>query len=124
MYINHFETCGICHTIHTTDLCPARFRKSGDSCAPELIGQPQIIGNFGIGIKFGSNSPDDLRKLGFSVAIHNDYKLHGIDYTFWLFIKLINDQLIAVIGEGISDIIALDIVREQILRKNLYEPKK
>lgn len=84
--------------------------------------QPKIIGNFGINLKFGSNSCDDLRKLGYSVAVHNDYKLHGIDNTFWLFTKVVNNQLIAFKGEGISDIIALDIIREQILTHERKTP--
>lgn len=67
-------------------------------------------------LKFGSNSPDDLRKLGFTVAVHNDYKMNDTDCTFWLLTKLINNHLIALKGEGISDIIALDIIREQILK--------
>lgn len=69
-----------------------------------------------LGLTFGSNSPDDLRKLGFTVAVHNDYRMHDTDCTFWLFTKLTNDKLIAFKGEGISDIIALDIIREQILK--------
>lgn len=69
-----------------------------------------------LGLTFGSSSPDDLRKLGFTVAVHNDYRTHDIDCTFWLLTRLINNQLIAFKGEGISDIIALDIIREQILK--------
>lgn len=80
MHINHYETCGKCHGVH--------FDALEHVCVihkPELIEQPRIIGNFGIELHFGSNSPDDLRKLGYSVAVHKDYKMHGIDSTFWLF---------------------------------------
>lgn len=125
MNMNHYENCGKCHGIHLGENCES-------SC---IIGQPQIIGNFGIsyadpktgitpeyvkGVKFlfGSNTPDDIRKLGYSVAVHNDYKMHGIDCTFWLFTKLIDNQLIAFKGEGILDTIALDQIREQILQYN------
>lgn len=105
MYMNYYENCGKCHGVHL-----------GYDCFPELIKQPQIIGNFGTRLYFNSNSPDDLRKLGYSVAVHNDYKMRGIDYTFWLFTKLVDNQLIAFKGEGISDVIALDQIREQILK--------
>lgn len=88
----------------------------GESCCPETIGRAQVIGNFGIELQLGSNSPNDIRKAGYSVAVHNDYKMHEIDYTFWLFTKLVDNQLIAFKGEGISDIIALDQIREQILK--------
>lgn len=30
-------------------------------------------------------SPDDLRAKGWSVAVHNDYRLGGKRMTFWLF---------------------------------------
>jgi len=51
--------------------------------------------------------PDDLRAAGWSVAVHNDYRLNGRFHTFWLFTK----DGRAVKGEGQSDREALDIVR-------------
>lgn len=55
-------------------------------------------------------SPDDLRKLGWSVAVHNDYRLLGQAFTFWLFTK----DGRAVKGEGHTDSDALDEVRLQV----------
>lgn len=50
---------------------------------------------------------DSLRAEGWAVAVHNDYKLQGVPYTFWLFTK--GDR--AVKGEGQSDAEALAQVR-------------
>jgi hypothetical protein len=55
-------------------------------------------------------SPDDLRARGWTVAVHNDYRVGGRSYTFWLFTK----NCIAIKGEGVSDSIALDQVRAAI----------
>jgi hypothetical protein len=55
-------------------------------------------------------SADDIRQKGWSVAIHNDYRLLGNSHTFWLFTK----EGRAVKGEGRTDREALDIVRKQI----------
>lgn len=54
--------------------------------------------------------PDDIRALGWTVAVHNDYRLDGEPATFWLFTK----DGRAVKGEGRSDADALDQVRLQI----------
>ncbi len=54
--------------------------------------------------------PDDIRKAGWTVAVHNDYRLHGEFHTFWLFTR--GDR--AVKGEGRSDAEALDQIRLQI----------
>lgn len=51
--------------------------------------------------------PDDLRSWGWSVAVHNDYRLSGEAHTFWLFTK--DGQ--AVKGEGRTDAEALNQVR-------------
>lgn len=53
------------------------------------------------------SSPDDLRKAGWSVAVHNDYRLDGVAHTFWLFTR----DGVAVKGEGETDADALDAVR-------------
>src|SRR4051794_41022551 len=50
-------------------------------------------------------SADTLRELGWSVAIHNDYRLHGDNHTFWLFTKGGR----CVKGEGKTDDEALRI---------------
>lgn len=53
------------------------------------------------------NSPDDIRALGWTVAIHNDYRQSGERHTFWLFTK--GDR--AIKGEGVTDADALNKVR-------------
>jgi hypothetical protein len=56
--------------------------------------------------------PDDIRAKGWSVAVHNDYKIEGRNYTFWLFTK----GNCAIKGEGPTDQDALNSVREQLIR--------
>jgi hypothetical protein len=52
----------------------------------------------------------DIRAQGWRVAVHNDYRLRGQDWTFWLFTK----EHFAVKGEGINDVEALLEVERQI----------
>jgi len=52
-------------------------------------------------------SPDDLRALGWAVAVHNDYRLNGVAHTFWLLTK--GDRCIK--GEGPTDAAALNVIR-------------
>ena len=52
--------------------------------------------------------PGDIRAQGWMVAVHNDYRLNGELYTFWLFTK----DGRAVKGEGKSDAEALNEIRE------------
>jgi hypothetical protein len=47
-----------------------------------------------------------IRARGWRVAVHNDYRQDGKDYTFWLFTQ--GDH--AVKGEGPTDYDALKIV--------------
>ena len=54
--------------------------------------------------------PYDIRAGGWSVAVHNDYRLNGEFHTFWLFTK----GGFCVKGEGTSDRAALDEVRAAI----------
>lgn len=54
--------------------------------------------------------PADIRALGWSVAVHNDYRQDGRPMTFWLFVR----DGRAVKGEGATDADALDEVRKQI----------
>jgi len=55
-------------------------------------------------------SPNDLRAKGWTVAVHNDYRMGGVSHTFWL----LTHGEICVRGEGLSDSIALDMVRDRI----------
>ena len=54
------------------------------------------------------SSPDDIRAAGWTVAGHNDYRLDGKSFTFWLFTH--PDGRWAK-GEGRDDAEALDEVR-------------
>lgn len=63
-------------------------------------------------------SPDDIRAMGWSVAVHNDYKIRGVPYTFWLFTK--EDR--AVKGEGTTDAEALNAVRAALDPNKLKGP--
>jgi len=56
------------------------------------------------------SSPDDLRRRGWRVAVHNDYRQHGQHWTFWLFTR----GSTCVKGEGRTDAEALDSVRRQL----------
>ncbi len=49
---------------------------------------------------------DTLRELGWSVAVHNDYRLEGVPHTFWLF--TMGDRCVK--GEGRTDEDALRAV--------------
>ena len=51
--------------------------------------------------------PNDLRAKGWSVAVHNDYRIDDVPHTFWLFTK----DGRAVKGEGLTDAAALNQVR-------------
>lgn len=49
------------------------------------------------------------------VAIHNDYRLDGENFTFWLMTKSFPDgSTRAVRGEGRSDVEALDLIRREV----------
>lgn len=50
---------------------------------------------------------DDIRALGWTVAVHNDYRQAGQAYTFWLFTK----DGRSIKGEGRTDADALNQVR-------------
>lgn len=59
--------------------------------------------------------PDDLRALGLTVAVHNDYRLNDVPHTFWL-MTLPNEDgtALAFKGEGVNDADALDQIRAQV----------
>lgn len=56
---------------------------------------------------------DDIRALGWSVAVHNDYRQNGMPHTFWLFTK----GREAIKGEGRTDADALNEVRRSLSTK-------
>lgn len=58
-----------------------------------------------------SITADDIRSMGWRVAIHNDYWVNGKWYTFWLFTK---GQMCAK-GAGRADSEALEEVHKQVL---------
>lgn len=59
---------------------------------------------------------DDLRELGWCVAVHNDYKQGLVPWTFWLMtLNVGNGPLVALKGEGRDDADALDQIRTQVL---------
>jgi hypothetical protein len=57
--------------------------------------------------------PDDLRSEGWSVAVHNDYMLNGVEHTFWLMTRRVHGVVIAAKGEGNTDAEALDSLRRE-----------
>lgn len=63
---------------------------------------------------------DDIRAKGWSVAVHNDYRLHGTSMTFWLFTK---DNMCAK-GEGSDDASALLLVLQEIDKLEAREWKE
>lgn len=66
-------------------------------------------------LKYRSESADDLRGLGWRVAIHNDYEKDGEVYTFWLMTKKeTENRSVALKGEGKFDADALDQIRSAI----------
>jgi hypothetical protein len=59
-------------------------------------------------------SPNDLRRLGFTVAVHNDYRLEDKNHTFWLLTRKMEDGVVrAFKGEGPTDGHALDEIRAE-----------
>lgn len=54
-----------------------------------------------------------LRRDGWRVAVHNDYRQDGEDFTFWLFT---HDAGLFVKGEGRTDRDAIAAVCEQARR--------
>jgi len=48
---------------------------------------------------------EDLRNMGWFVGVHNDYKLNGVRYTFWMLTRPSDNTFIK--GEGTTDYEAL-----------------
>ncbi|RJP45487.1 hypothetical protein C4587_00910 [Candidatus Parcubacteria bacterium] len=74
----------------------------------------RLAREIGIGADVRESLPDDIRAKGWSVAVHNDYRLDREPHTFWLFTK--NGR--AVKGEGRTDAEALNQVRAVIANKS------
>lgn len=70
----------------------------------------RLAREIGIGADVRESLPNDIRAKGWSVAAHNDYRLGGGAFTFWLFTK----DGRAVKGEGRTDAEALNEVRAAI----------
>lgn len=59
--------------------------------------------------------PDDIRAAGWSVAVHNDYRIDGEPHAFWLFTRYGRLATApSVKGEGRTDAGALNEVREHL----------
>ena len=56
-----------------------------------------------------------LRTAGLSVAVHNDYRLKGVQHTFWLFTDKTG---MSYKGQGTTDISALIDVKVDFIIKN------
>jgi hypothetical protein len=52
----------------------------------------------------------DLRAAGWRVAVHNDYRLNGVDMTFWL---MTHPSGVYAQGEAATDIEALQQIKSQ-----------
>lgn len=61
-----------------------------------------------------------LRQSGWTVAVHNDYRLDGEHHTFWLFTR--GDRCAK--GEGRSDEDALAAVRSEIRRQRVEDERR
>lgn len=79
--------------------------------APSAVLEPADAGTFELLAK--------LRSAGWSVAVHNDYRLQGVPHTFWLFT---NADRRWIKGEGTSDWVALREAYEEVLLKNPGKP--
>ena len=66
------------------------------------------------------SSADDLRALGWTVAVHNDYRLNGVAHTFWLLTK--DGRCIK--GEGLSDADALKEIRTMLSAAPQAQPEQ
>lgn len=63
-----------------------------------------------------------LREEGWMVAVHNDYRLDGEAYTFWLFTNFRNKTFVQ--GEARTDEEALQNIRIELMERELDEAEK
>jgi len=94
--VNWYCECGV-KLVHEHEDCP--------TCGPQVKDNERD--------RLRASSPDDIRNLGWLVAIHNDYILEGRRMTFWLFTDYRTGRFIK--GEGFTDVEALNVCRHQIL---------
>ena len=57
---------------------------------------------------------ESLRASGWSVAVHNDYKIHGVPHTFWLFTHADGRW---IKGEGRTDADAIAAARAMLTKE-------
>lgn len=62
-----------------------------------------------------------LREAGWRVAVHNDYKLGGVDHTFWLFTHPCGLWLK---GEGFTDLDALQQIWDVVFLTSAEQAAK
>ena len=58
------------------------------------------------------SNANDIRALGWMVAVHNDYLLGDVPYAFWLFTNSTTGKFVK--GEGRTDADALNEVRKKL----------
>lgn len=69
-----------------------------------------------------SESLKQLRDAGWMVAVHNDYRLDGEAFTFWLFTNFRNNTFVQ--GEAKTDEEALENIRIELLGRQVDEAQK
>lgn len=99
------EVLGEDDTLYPTRRADADFIVACHEGVPELLARLSKVEEQLAEARKGK--PDDLRASGWSVAVHNDYRINGEPMTFWLFTK----DGKAIKGEGPSDEAALEQVR-------------
>lgn len=63
-----------------------------------------------------------MRDEGWMVAVHNDYRLNGEAFTFWLFTNFRNNTFVQ--GEAKTDEEALENIRIELLQRQADEACK
>lgn len=63
-----------------------------------------------------------LRDEGWMVAVHNDYRLNGEPFTFWLFTNMVKGTFVQ--GEAKTDEEALRDIRIELLERQADEECK
>jgi hypothetical protein len=64
---------------------PGEEAQRADTASPVAEQEPDIKSLLAENTRLREACADDLRAKGWRVAVHNDYRLDGIDCTFWLF---------------------------------------